>query len=99
MAIYILNDGSWKESTRHTAYPHKALVIKTPPANAGDKSCEFDPWVGEDPPGEGNGNPLQCSCLENLMGRGAWLATVHRVEKSKTWLKRLSMHTQSQKTA
>ena len=50
MAIYILNDGSWKESIPHTAYPHKALVIKTPPANAGGKSCEFDPWVGEDPP-------------------------------------------------
>ena len=33
-------------------------------------------------PGEGNGNPFQCSCLENSMGRGAWLATVHGVAKS-----------------
>ena len=33
-------------------------------------------------PGEGNGNPLQCSCLENFMDRGAWWATVHGVTKS-----------------
>ena len=35
-------------------------------------------------PGEGNGNPLQYSCLENPMGRGAWQATVHEVAKSRT---------------
>ena len=35
-------------------------------------------------PGEGNGNPLQYSCLENSMDRGAWWATVHGVEKSWT---------------
>ena len=34
--------------------------------------------------GEGNGNPLQISCLENSMDRGAWWATVHRVTKSQT---------------
>ena len=38
-------------------------------------------------PGEGNGNPLQYSCLENPMDRGAWQATVHGVEKSQTQLK------------
>ena len=37
-------------------------------------------------PGEGNGNPLQCSCLENPMDGGAWLATVHGVAKSQTRL-------------
>ena len=37
-------------------------------------------------PGKGNGNPLQCSCLENHMGRGAWQATVHGVKKSWTRL-------------
>ena len=37
-------------------------------------------------PGEGNGNPLQYSCLENPMGRGVWQATVHEVAKSQTWL-------------
>ena len=41
---------------------------------------------------EGNSNPLQYSCLENPMDRGAWWATVHRVAKNQTWLKRLSMH-------
>ena len=41
--------------------------------------------------GEGNGNPLQYSCLENPMDRGAWWATVHRVAKSRMWLKCLSM--------
>ena len=43
-------------------------------------------------PGEGRGSPLQDSCLENPMDRGAWQATVHRVTESWTWLKRLSMH-------
>ena len=41
--------------------------------------------------GEGNGNPLQCSCLENPMDRGIWWATVHGVAKSWTWLKRLGI--------
>ena len=36
--------------------------------------------------GEGNGNPLQCSCLENPMDGGAWWAAVHGVTKSRTWL-------------
>ena len=41
-------------------------------------------------PGEGNGNPHLYSCLENPMDREAWRATVHRVAKSRTWLKWLS---------
>ena len=40
--------------------------------------------------GEGNGNPLQCSCLENLRDGGAWWAAVYGVAKSRTCLKRLS---------
>ena len=43
------------------------------------------PGLGRSP-GEGNGNPLQYSCLENPMDRGAWWATVHRVIKSHTQL-------------
>ena len=43
--------------------------------------------------GKGHDNPLQYSCLENSMDRGAWRSTVHRVTKSWTRLKRLSMHT------
>ena len=42
--------------------------------------------------GEGNGNPLQYSCLENPMDRGAWWAVVHGVAQSRTRLKWLSMH-------
>ena len=42
--------------------------------------------------GEGNGNPLQYSCLENPVDRGAWWAAVHGVAQSRTQLKRLSMH-------
>ena len=49
-----------------------------------------NPGLGRSP-GEGNGNPLQYSCLENPMDRGAWQATVHRVAKSWTWLKQLNM--------
>ena len=37
-------------------------------------------------PGEGNGNPLQYSCLENSMDRGTWWGTVHGIAKSRTWL-------------
>ena len=47
----------------------------------------------KDCPGGGHGNPLQYSCLENPMDRGAWRATVHSVTKSRTRLKQLSMHT------
>ena len=46
-------------------------------------------------PGGGHGNPLQYSCLENPMDRGTWWATVHRVAKSRSLLKRRSMHTRA----
>ena len=49
------------------------------PVNAGDPGSI--PRSGR-PPGEGNGSPLQSSCLENSMHRGAWQATVHGVAKS-----------------
>ena len=45
--------------------------------------------------GEGNGNPLHCSCLENPRDRGAWWATVYGVAQSRTWLKRLSSSSSS----
>ena len=51
--------------------------------NAGDLG--LIPGLGRSP-GEGNGNPLQYSWLENSMDGGAWWATVHRVAKSRTWL-------------
>ena len=49
------------------------------------------PWFGRSP-GGGHSNPLQYSCLENPMDRGAWWATVHRVAKGQTQLKQLSTH-------
>ena len=49
------------------------------------QKTQCDHWVGRIP-GEGNGNPLQCSCLENSMDRGTWWATVHGVTKSQTQL-------------
>ena len=52
----------------------------------------FDSWVGKIP-GVGNGNPLQYSCLENSMNRGAWPYTGRGVPTSQT---RLCMHTQTQ---
>ena len=58
-------------------------MIKNPPANAG--AMGLIPGLGKSP-GEGNGNPLQYSCLENSMDRGAWRATVHGVAKSLTRL-------------
>ena len=51
--------------------------------NAGDLGSI--PGSGRSP-GEGNGSPLQYSCLENPMDGGAWWTTVHRVAKSQTWL-------------
>ena len=56
-------------------------VVKNPPANPGDAGLIPDL---EKSPREGNGNPLQYSCLGNPMGRGAWRAAVHGVTKSQT---------------
>jgi len=47
--------------------------------------------------GEGNGNPLQCSCLENPRDGGAWWAAVHGIAQSRTQLKRLSSSSSSSK--
>ena len=53
-------------------------MVKNPPANAGDKG--LIPGLGRSP-GEGNGKPLQYSCLGNLMNRGAWWAIVTGVPR------------------
>ena len=69
-----------------------ALVVKNLPVNAGDiRDVGAMPGSGRSPEGE-YGNELQYSCLENPMDRGAQRATVHRVAKSRTRLKQLSMH-------
>ena len=64
-----------------------ALVVKKPPTIAGDtRDAGSIPGSGRSPR-EGNDYPLQYSCLENPMDRGAWWAMVHRVTKSQTQLK------------
>ena len=59
----------------------RSSVSKDSVCNAGDPGSI--PMLGRSP-GEGNGNPLQYSCLENPMDNGAWWATVHGVAKSGT---------------
>ena len=69
------------------------LVVKNLPANArdtGDNGSIPGSWGRS--PGGWRGNPLQYSCLENPMDRGVRWAIIHRVAKSRTWLKRLSTH-------
>ena len=56
-------------------------VVKNPPANAGDTGSIPG---SERPHGEGHGNTLQYSCLENSMDKGAWRATANGVAKSQT---------------
>ena len=63
---------------------HVVLLVKSSSTKAGDEG-EVDSIPGSGrSPGEGNGNPLQYSCLENPLDRGAWWAKVHRVVESHT---------------
>ena len=65
-------------------------MVKNLPASAGDiRDADSVPGSGWSS-GEGNGNPLEYSCLENPVDRGTWQATDHRMAKSETWLKWLS---------
>ena len=85
-----------KNTKEHTHKRTKAsqvvLVVKIMPDSARDAGDVGSiPGLGRSP-GEGNSYPLQYSCLENHMDRGAWEATVHRVAKSWTQLKRHSIH-------
>ena len=59
-------------------------MVKNLPANAGNIRYMYLVPVSGRSPGAGDGNPLQYSCLENPIDRGAWWATVHRVAKSWT---------------
>ena len=60
------------------------LIVKNPSVSVGDiRDTGLTPGLGRSP-GEGHGNPLQYSYLENPMDRGTWRATVHRVTKSWT---------------
>ena len=87
----------WLSSTMTSDFSHRlwhalnlsqvALVVKNLTANAGDlRDMGLIPGLGRCP-GGGHGNPLQYSCLENPMDRGAWWDTVHRAIQSRTRLK------------
>ena len=79
------------ESVQEKGASLVVLVVKNPSDNVGDiRDDSSIPGLGRSP-GGGHGNPFQYSCLENPMDRGAWWATVHRVIKSWTRLKQLSM--------
>ena len=68
------------------------IVVKNLSASAGDvRDMSLIPGLGRSS-GEGHGNPLQYSCLENPVDRGAWQAMVLRGEKSQTQLKQFSTH-------
>ena len=60
-------------------------MVKNPPAGAGDADVGLIPESRRSPI-VGNGNPLQSSCLENSVDRGAWWDSVHGFAKSQTWL-------------
>ena len=78
---------SWEN--KHSGASQVALVVKNPPANAGDvRDKGLIPGLGRSPRA-GHGNPLQYSCLENPMDRRARQTTVHGVTKSRTQLRRL----------
>ena len=79
-----LNICQLNESTMAKGLPRWRQWVKNPPANAGDvKDAGLIPGSGRSPGGE-HRNPLQYSCLEKPMDRGAWWATVHRVAESRT---------------
>ena len=92
--------------------PHSSVLAwKIPWTEEPGRLIGFSPWGREESDaterlhfhfslsciGEGNGNPLQCSCLENPRDRGAWWAAVSGVAQSRTRLKRLSSSSRNSK--
>ena len=83
----------WRKSGHRQLAKASQLVLgaRNPPAKAEDRGdAGLIPGLGR-PPGGRHGQPLQCSCPENPMDRGARQAAVHRATKRQTQLKRLSM--------
>ena len=81
----------WRPTPVFWGFPSGASG-EEPPAKAGDiRGSGSIPGSGRSPEG-GNGNPLQCSCLENPMARASSQGMIHGVKKSQTQLNQLSMH-------
>ena len=81
--------GYWERPTPKSQQFITVKSLKNPPASVGEtRDTGLIPGLGRSP-GVGSSNPLQCSCLENSMVRGAWWAIIHEVAKS--WAQ-LSMH-------
>ena len=81
------------------SYPN-LMAYRGFPGSSDSKESAYNTDLGSAPglgrsPGEGNGNTLEYSCLDNLTNSGAWWATVHGVTKSQTRLNQLSMHTRN----
>ena len=74
-----------------SSFPGGSVVKNLPPKGGDAGGVGSIPGLGR-PPGGGNGNPLQCSCLNNSMDRAAWQVAVHGVTKRQT---QPSMHTQA----
>ena len=90
LKIYLLAVVSFRISLMFLMGFSGGSVVKNPPASAGDMGSI--PWSRRSP-GEGNGNPLQYSCLGNPTDRGAWWATVHGISKESgmtEWLNNIS---------
>ena len=96
-------EGKWMKHNLERNWRHPsskasqvALVVKNLPASAGDIRDTSSTSGSGRSFGGGLGNPLQYSCLENPMDRGAWWAAVHTEAHSRTRLKRLSTHRHTQ---
>ena len=100
MEIWLVSSLEWLQTMllwaylhMHSGLPRWRLVVKNPLASAGDeRDAGSIPAWGRSPGGRQD-TPLQYSCLENPMDRGACQAIVHRVTHSQTQLKQLRMHT------
>ena len=87
--------GNFQEASLCQTFPLPERIMGFPGGSDGKESACNAGDPGSIPgsgrsPGEGNGSPLQCSCLENTVHRGAWWATVLGVAKNQTRLKRLA---------
>ena len=89
-----MDRGGWRAAVHRVAQSWTRLKQLSSSSSKYTINCYFVNEIYPIEPiyGEGNGNPLQYSCLENPVDRGAWWAAVHRVAQSQTRLKRLSMH-------